>query len=135
MGPGYFTLFCIFLYALFTACNCASSFMEEKDKNLLYDLGPEILELLNINVICPYLFKQHLATSAEQKEYLLSSPATPTEKKNKLIFIWLQQKGDDSLSRFIEALKESANEEPTHETLASKITAKRAEGLQLLHDL
>ena len=101
--------------------------MEEKDKNVLFKLGPDIREGLNIETILPYLVKHRLTTS-EERELLLSSSATTTEKKNKLIYLWLPHKGNDSLGRFMDALKDSIKEEPTHETLACKIQAKRAEG-------
>ena len=102
--------------------------MEEKDKNVLFDLGPEIREGLNIAAILPYLVK-HRLTTGEEREKLLSTCTTTIEKKNNLIYSWLPQKGNDSLSRFLEALKDSTNEEPTHETLACKIQAKRTQGL------
>ena len=102
--------------------------MEEKDKNILFDLGPEIREGLNISTIHQFLFKHRLATAPEERELLLNPLISPTEKKDKLLYQWLMQKGDDSLGRFVKALKESAKEEPTHETLAQKIEAKRTEG-------
>ena len=101
--------------------------MEEKDKNVLFELGPDIREELNIAAILPYLVKHRLTTS-EERELLLSSCTTTIDKKNKLIYLWLPHKGNDSLSRFMEALKDSIKEEPTHETLACKIQAKRTEG-------
>lgn len=102
--------------------------MEEKDKNVLFDLGPDIREGLNIAAILPYLVKYRLATG-EEREKLLSTCTTTMQKKNDLIYLWLPHKGNDSLSRFLEALRDSSNEEPTHETLACKIQAKRTEGL------
>ena len=101
--------------------------MEEKDKNVLFELGPDIREGLNVAAILPHLVKHHL-TTGEERESLLSSSTTAIEKKNKLIFLWLPHKGNNSLSRFVEALRDSKDEEPTHETLAGKIQAKRTEG-------
>lgn len=101
--------------------------MEEKDKKILFELGLEIREGLNTATILPYLVKHGLATT-DQRESLLTPFITTVEKNNNLIYSWLPQKGNDSLGRFIKALKESASEEPTHETLAYKIQAKRSEG-------
>jgi len=102
--------------------------MDEKDKNVLFDLGPDIQEGLNIAAILPYLVK-HRLTTGEERELLLSSSATPNEKKNKLLYLWLPHKGNSSLTRFMEALKDSITEEPTHEALACKIQGKRNEGI------
>lgn len=101
--------------------------MEEKGKNILFELGPEIQEALNIPVIFPHLVKHRLTTS-DERELLLNSSTTTTDKKNKLIYLWLPQKGNDSLKRFVEALRDSSNEELTHETLACKIEARMTEG-------
>lgn len=101
--------------------------MEEKDKNVIFDLGPEIRESLNISTLPQFLFKHRLATAPEERELLLNPLISPTEKKDKLLYLWLLQKGDDSLGRFVKALRESAQEEPTHEEIARKIEAKRAQ--------
>jgi len=106
--------------------------MEKKDKDVLSDLGPNILEGLNIATVLPYLVKYNLTTS-EEKELLLSSSITNIDKKKLLIYSWLPHKGCDSLSRFMKALNASINEEPTHEELASKLQAKRLEGFSFLH--
>ena len=102
--------------------------MEEKDQKVIFGLGPEIRESLNISALLPFLFKNSLATAPEERELLLNRLISPTEKKDKLLYQWLLQKGDDSLGRFVKALRESAQEEPTHEGIAHKIEAKRAEG-------
>lgn len=101
--------------------------MEEKDQKVIFDLGTEIRESLNISTLLPFLLKNSLATASEERELLLNRLISPTEKKDKLLYQWLLQKGDDSLGRFVKALRESAQEEPTHEEIARKIEAKRAE--------
>ena len=104
--------------------------MDEKDKNVLFNLGPDIREGLNIAAILPHLVKHGLTTS-DERELLLSSNTTTIEKKNKLIYLWLPHKGNNSLTRFMEALKDSIKEESTHESLACKIQDKRNEGIIL----
>ena len=107
--------------------NISLKLMEEKDKIVLFELGPDIREGLNIAAIFPYLVKHSLTTS-EERESLLNSCTTTIDKKNNLLYLWLPHKGNDSLNRFMEALKDSIEEEPTHETLLCKIQAKRTEG-------
>ena len=105
--------------------------MEKKDENALFSLGPLIQKELNITAILPFLIKYDLTTS-EEREILISSSICNVEKKHRLIFLWLPNKGNNSLDRFIEALKES-KEGTTHETLAHKIQegrlAKADEGI------
>ena len=100
--------------------------MEQRDQHILFELGPDILRELNIAAIQPYLSK-HGLTSTDELDTLLNDSITNTTKKKKLIYSWLPHKGDDCLSKFIEALKES-NEGTTHNDLAMRLQAKRAGG-------
>ena len=100
--------------------------MEQRDQHILFELGPGILRELNIEAIQPYLSKYGLTTS-EELDTLLHDSITNTTKKKKLIYSWLLQKGDDCLSKFIEALKESS-EGTTHNDLAVRLQAKREGG-------
>lgn len=105
--------------------------MEQKDQQILFELGPDILSELNIEAVQPFLSK-HGLTSTEELEILLNDSVTATVKKKKLIYSWLPHKGDDSLSRFIEALKESG-EGTTHNKLAMRLQAKRTGGRDCVH--
>ena len=100
--------------------------MEQKDQQILFELGPDILRELNIEAIQPYLSKYGL-TASEELDILLHDSTTNTAKKKKLIYSWLPQKGNDCLRKFIEALKESS-EGTSHNDLAMRLQAKRAEG-------
>lgn len=100
--------------------------MERRDRHVLFELGPDILRELNIEAIQPYLSK-HGLTSIEELDVLLNDSISSTVKKKKLIYSWLPHKGSNSLSKFIEALKESS-EGTTHDDLAMRLQAKRAEG-------
>ena len=97
--------------------------MEKNDESALFELASLILKDLNITAILPYLVEQDLTTS-EEREILLNQSINDIEKKRKLVFLWLPQKGNNSLDRFIQALKES-KEGTNHETLAHKIQDKR----------
>lgn len=97
--------------------------MDKRDENALFSLAPLIQKELNITSVLPYLIKHDLTTS-EEREILLSSSMCNIEKKNLLLFSWLPNKGNNSLDRFVEALKES-KEGTTHETLAHKIEEER----------
>ena len=103
--------------------------MEERDKEILFYLGPDILRELNIEAIQPYLSKRGL-TAPEELDVLLNDSMTSSLKKKKLIYSWLPLKGNDSLSKFIEALKESS-EGTSHNDLATRLQAKRTEGIIL----
>ena len=100
--------------------------MEQKDRYILFELGPDILRELNIETIQPYLSK-HGLTTTDELEILLNDSITNLAKKKKLIYTWLPNKGDDCLSKFIEALRESS-EGTTHNDLAMRLQAKRIGG-------
>ena len=100
--------------------------MEKRDREILFELGPEILCDLNIAAIQPFLSK-HGLTSTDELETLLNDSITNTIKRKKLIYSWLPHKGNDCLSKFIEALKESS-EGTAHNDLAMRLQAKRTGG-------
>ena len=114
-----------------------TSNMEKRDEKALFELAPLIEKELNITAILSYLVKHDLTTS-EEREILLSSYRSNVEKKHLFLLSWLPNKGNNSLDRFIEALKESGKEfeGTTHETLASKLQeerlAKGDEGMYIL---
>ena len=103
--------------------------MEQRDKDVLFELGPDILRELNIDAVQPYLSKQGL-TTPEELDMLLNDSMTSTAKTKKLIYSWLPLKGNNSLSKFIGALKESS-EGTSHSDLAARLQAKRTEGIVL----
>ena len=105
--------------------------MEEKDRQVLFELGPDILRELNIETIQPYLSK-HGLTTIEDLDTLLNDSITSSAKKKKLIYSWLPQKGNDSLGRFIEALKESS-EGTNHGNLAIRLQVKRTIGTERIY--
>ena len=100
--------------------------MEQRDKEILNELGPDILRELNIETVQPYLSK-HGLTTPEELDVLLNDSKTSAFKTKKLIYAWLPLKGNNSLSKFIEALKESS-EGTNHSDLAARLQAKRTEG-------
>ena len=97
--------------------------MEKRDEKALFELAPLIEKELNITAILSYLVKYDLTTN-EEREILLSSYISNVDKKHRFLFSWLPNKGNNSLDRFIEALKES-KEGTTHETLANKLQKER----------
>ena len=100
--------------------------MEKRDKDILFELGPKILRDLNIEAIQPFL-SQHGLTSPDELDTLLNDSIANTTKKKKLIYSWLPCKGNNCLSKFIEALKESS-EGTAHNDLAMSLQVKRTGG-------
>jgi len=99
--------------------------MEHTDQKVLFQLGPLLLREINIEVLQPYLGKHDLTTS-EELDTLLSESVSNTNKKKRLIYQWLPQKGKDAFEKFIKALKESNEGGTTHGALADKLLAERS---------
>ena len=97
--------------------------MDKGDEKVLFELAPVIENELNITAILSHLVRYDLTTS-EEREILLNSHMTNVEKKHRFVFLWLPNKGIDSLDKFIKALKDS-KEGTNHETLASLLQEKR----------
>ena len=91
--------------------------MEKRDEKVLFELAPLIEKELNITV-------KYALTTNEEREILLNPCLSDTEKKRRFLFLWLPSKSDNSLDRFIEALKES-KEGNTHEILARRLQEKK----------
>lgn len=95
-----------------------------RDRDVLFSLSSLVQEELNIRAILPYLkTAKHDLTTNEEREILLNSSTCDIQKKQQFLLLWLPSKGNNSLDRFIEALKESKG--TTHETLARKIQDER----------
>ena len=97
--------------------------MEKRDRDALFSLVSLVQEELNIKAILPHLAEKDLTTS-EEMEILLNPYMCDSQKKQQFLLLWLPSKGNNSLDRFIEALKES-KEGTTHETLARRIQDER----------
>jgi len=108
--------------------------MDQADQKALSQLGPLLLREINIDVLQPYLGKYDLTTS-EELGTLLSESLSNINKKKKLIYLWLPQKGKDAFDKFIKALQESNEAGTTHGKLADKLLAERSrtEGIAVLN--
>ena len=79
----------------------------------------ELLRLLNIELLLPYL-NQHGLLTGNEHEDLINPLHTSTTKANKLV-VWLPHKGSRFLYKFIECLQQSAEECPPHGELADAL--------------
>ena len=106
--------------------------MEKRGREAFFELSSLIQEELNIKAILPYLIKHDLTTT-EEREMLLNPSMCDFDKKQRFLFSCLPSKGNNSLDRFIEALKEST-EGTTHQVLAHKIQEKRLAKAGTIHE-
>jgi len=72
--------------------------------DIIYQLNPQMIKYINLVSLVPYLNKHGILTS-EERFYLSSSHKSPTEKVNHLLQ-YLESKGEDTVQKFLLALKE-----------------------------
>ena len=88
---------------------------EEKKLKMLQNCFPQLLKSMNPDSLYPVLFSKSLLNSEEVER--LSKFEKTTKEKNSLIVLALRYKGTGAFSGFIEALRETSEENPAHNEL------------------
>lgn len=103
-------------------------------ENSLYEVAPEIVETLDMDIILPYLLKYDIITQSELETLLL--PTVVRNYKVQLLLSWLPQNGPCFLDVFIECLSDSAEGQVSHQHfhLSRQLRAKKAEEEEALED-
>ena len=72
--------------------------------DIMYQLNPQMNKYINMVSLFPYLNKYGILTS-EERFYLSNNSKSPSEKVNYLLQ-YLERKGDETVQKFLQALKE-----------------------------
>ena len=88
---------------------------------IIYQLNVKMNELINMQTLLPHL-NSYLILTRDERFYLSSELNSPTSKVTYLLGL-LESKGDETVKKFLQALKE-ASEHTGHVELCSLLTEK-----------
>ena len=103
----------------FRLCSSYVGFLQPSDQAKIIQKHHLNLRLLNFDLLLPYLNQRGLLTGNEHED--LINPLHTSFTKGDKLLAWLPHKGSRFLYKFVECLKQSAEECPPHGELAETL--------------